>query len=166
MIIFGIDAAQQHQTLAAFFSLPDNLALTLDAENRITAASAGLLALIGVDERGVLGQPFTALLFDADRSAVAARLQEAREQAVLRVEILRKIVATQLAAGEVPPVIERVGVRVAADGVGEQLLASIRATLPTLGEEVHALVLGEDDAALVGNGLGQHGAQVGTFESQ
>lgn len=80
MIIFGIDAAQQHQTLAAFFSLPDNLALTLDAENRITAASAGLLALIGVDERGVLGQPFTALLFDADRSAVAARLQEAREQ--------------------------------------------------------------------------------------
>ncbi|WP_438438557.1 diguanylate cyclase domain-containing protein [Hydrogenophilus thermoluteolus] len=52
----------------------------MDAENRITAASAGLLALIGVDERGVLGQPFMALLFDADRSAVAARLQEAREQ--------------------------------------------------------------------------------------
>lgn len=97
---------------------------------------------------------------------IVRRVQEAREQAVLRVEILRKIVAAQLAAGEVPPVIERVGVRVAADRVGEQLLASIRATLPTLGEEVHALVLDQDDAALIGDGFGQHGAQVGAFESQ
>ena len=82
---------------------------------------------------------------------IVRRVQEAREQAVLRVEILRKIVATQLAAGEVPPVIERVGVRVASDGVGEQCLAPIRATLPTLGEEVHALILDQDNAALIGD---------------
>jgi len=44
--------------------------------------------------------------------------------------------------------------------------AAIGAALPALGEEVHTLVLGESDAALVGNGLGQHGAQVGAFESQ
>ena len=93
-------------------------------------------------------------------------MQEAREQAVLRVEVFREVIAAQLAAGEVPPVIERVRVRVAADGVGEQLLAPIRATLSALGEDVHPLVLDQDDAALIGDGFGQHGAQVGAFESQ
>ena len=56
---------------------------------------------------------------------IVRRVLEAREQAVLRVEILREVIAAQLAAGEVPPVIERVGVRVASDGVGEQCLACL-----------------------------------------
>jgi hypothetical protein len=97
---------------------------------------------------------------------IVRRVQDAREDAVLRVEELAEVVAAQLGACQVPPVIERVGIRVAADGIGQQLHPSIRATLPALGEEVHALVLGQDDAALIGDGFGQHGAQVGAFESQ
>ena len=77
-----------------------------------------------------------------------------------------EVVASKFGACQFPPVSERVGIRVAADGIGQQLHAAIGTALSLLGEEVHALVLGEDDAALVGNGLGQHGAQVGTFESQ
>ena len=38
--------------------------------------------------------------------------------------------------------------------------------LAALGQEVHALILGEDHAALSGDRLGQHGAQVGASESQ
>jgi len=66
----------------------------------------------------------------------------------------------------VPTSHRTVGIRVAADGVGQQLHAAIGAALSALGEEVHALVLGEDDAALVGDGLGQHRPQIGAFESQ
>ena len=104
------------------------------------------------------------MVADSIRSSVLCR--DACEDVFLRVEEFAEVVAAQLDARQFPPVIERVGIRVAADGIGQQLHAAIGATLPALCEEVHALVLGEDDAALVGNGLGQHGAQVGAFESQ
>src|SRR3546814_4700938 len=54
-------------------------------------------------------------------------VQDAGEYAVLRVEVLGEVVAAQLALGEEPPVIERIGIRVAADCIGQQLLASVRA---------------------------------------
>ena len=37
--------------------------------------------------------------------------------------------------------------------------------LATLGHEIHALVLDQDDAALVGRCLGEHGPKLGAFES-
>ena len=97
---------------------------------------------------------------------IVRAVQDACEDAFLRVEEFAEVVAAQLGARQLPPVVKRVGIRVAADGIGQQLHAAIGTALSLLGEEVHALVLGEDDAALVGNGLGQHGAQVGAFESQ
>ncbi len=80
MITFGNDPGAQQETLAAFFSLPDNLALTLDAEDRIVAASAGLQTLLGGPEAVVPGQSFASLLFEADRQPVQERLAEARKE--------------------------------------------------------------------------------------
>ncbi|WP_438600706.1 hypothetical protein [Klebsiella michiganensis] len=39
--------------------------------------------------------------------------------------MLCEIIATQLGSGEFPPIIERVDIRVAADGVGQQLLTPL-----------------------------------------
>lgn len=78
---------------------------------------------------------------------------------------LCEIIATQLGSGAFPPIIERVDVRVAADGVGQQLLTPLWRSLTSLGKEVDAVVLYQDDAAFVRLGLGEHGAQVGTFET-
>lgn len=79
MITWGIDPREQQQALAAFFCLPDNLALTLDANDRITAVSAGLVAQLGAPEATVVGTPFAEWLFPEDRQTVVARLTEARE---------------------------------------------------------------------------------------
>jgi len=63
MITWGIDPGEQQQALAAFFCLPDNLALTLDGENRITAVSAGLVSQLGHSEEAVVGTPFQTWIF-------------------------------------------------------------------------------------------------------
>ena len=97
---------------------------------------------------------------------VVRAVQDACEDAFLRIEELAEVVAAQFGACQLPPVIERIGIRVAADGIGQQLHPTVRAPFPALGEEGHALILGEDHAALSGDRLGQHGAQVGASESQ
>lgn len=91
--------------------------------------------------------------------------QDACEHAVPQFEMLCEIIATQLDSGAFPPIIEWVDVRVAADGVGQQLLTPLWRFLTSLGKEVDAVVLYQDDAAFVRLGLGEHGAQVGTFET-
>jgi|YNPMSStandDraft_1061717.scaffolds.fasta_scaffold00282_7 diguanylate cyclase (GGDEF)-like protein len=81
MITWGIDPGEQQQALAAFFCLPDNLALTLDGENRITAVSAGLVSQLGHSEEAVVGTPFQTWIFPDDWTTVVARLEEARDNA-------------------------------------------------------------------------------------
>ena len=63
--------------------------------------------------------------------------------------MLCEIIATQLGSGAFPPIIERVDVRVAADGVCQQLLTPLWRSLTSLGKEVDAVVLYQDDAAFV-----------------
>ena len=93
-------------------------------------------------------------------------MKEAREHAVLRVKVLREVVTAQFAVAEMPPVVEWVGVRVAANCVGQQRLAPVGVARAALGEEVHAVVFDQHGLALIGKRLGQHGPQIGDFESQ
>jgi hypothetical protein len=82
-----------------------------------------------------------------------------------KVEELAEVVAAELGARQFPPVVERIDVGVAAHGVGHGLAPPIGPALATLGHEIHALVLDQDDAALVGRCLGEHGPKLGAFES-
>src|SRR3546814_2658983 len=56
---------------------------------------------------------------------IVRAVQDACEDAFLRVEEFAEVVAAQLGVRQFPPVIERVGIRVAADGIGQQLDAAI-----------------------------------------
>ena len=66
---------------------------------------------------------------------------------------------------QLPPVIEGIDIRVAAGGIGDGLLATIGSALAALGQEVHALILDQDDAALIRHRFGEHGPQLRAFES-
>lgn len=97
---------------------------------------------------------------------VIGAVQDAREHLLVRIEELAEVVAAQLDARQFPPVIERIDIRVAANRVRNQLLALIGPALAMFGEPVHALVLDQDDAALVGDGLGQDRSKRTAFEEQ
>ncbi len=96
---------------------------------------------------------------------VVLAVQDARKHALLRIEELAEVVATERGARQLPPVVERIDIWVAAGGIGDGLQATIGSALAALGQEVHALILDKDDAALIDHGLGKYGPQVGTFES-
>ena len=66
---------------------------------------------------------------------------------------------------QLPPVVEGIDIRVAAGGIGDGLLATIEPALAALGQEVHALILDQDDAALIRRRFGEHGPQLRAFES-
>lgn len=76
-----------------------------------------------------------------------------------------EIIATQLGAGDLPPVIERVDLRIAADGVGQQLLTALWRSFTVLGKKIDAVILYQDDAAFFRLSFCKHGAQVGTFKT-
>ena len=75
---------------------------------------------------------------DTSRSLAA---QDERENAIVRIEELAEVVATELGSRQLPPVIEGIDVRIAADSVGNAFLTSIGLTLAVLGHDVHTLVL-------------------------
>ena len=89
--------------------------------------------------------------------------QDALEHTLLDVEALPEIIATEFDVRQDPPGIEIVDVRVAADGIGDELLPSVGHPFAFLGHEVHALILDEQKSAFVCDGLGDDGAQIGVF---
>lgn len=93
-------------------------------------------------------------------------VEDAGEDSIVRIKKLPEVIPAKLGAGEFPPVIEWIDVGIAANGVGQQFLLPIGCTLAELGQEIHPMILGEDEAALVSDSLGQHGTQICTFESQ
>ena len=76
-----------------------------------------------------------------------------------------ELARAEFGARQFPPVVERIDIGVAAHGVGDGLAPPIGPALAVLGHEIHALVLDQDDAALVGRRLGKHGPKLGAFES-
>jgi hypothetical protein len=82
-----------------------------------------------------------------------------------RVEELSEVVTAELVVRPPPSVVKGIDIGIAADAIGEEFLATIGPTLAAFGHEIDALILDQDDAALVGDCLGQYGPQVGTSES-
>ncbi|MCX7946607.1 MAG: GGDEF domain-containing protein [Hydrogenophilus sp.] len=78
MITFGVTDTNSQKALAAFFCLPDTLAMTLDAENRISAVSSGLLTQLGFAESELVGKRFEAFVYAEDAGVVKGRLEEVR----------------------------------------------------------------------------------------
>jgi hypothetical protein len=61
-----------------------------------------------------------------------------------------------------PPVI--INVRVAADGIGDQLSTTVGTALALIGHKIHAMILDQDDAALMSYRFGKNRPQVDAFE--
>jgi hypothetical protein len=78
---------------------------------------------------------------------------------------LTEVIAAEFAVHPRPPVIEGIDVRIAADGVSNPFPASIGPALAFLRHEIHALILGQNDAALIRHRFNEHGPQIGAFES-
>src|SRR5690606_33447481 len=72
---------------------------------------------------------------------VVLAAQDAHKHALLRIEELAEVVATERGTRQLPPVVEGIDIRVAAGGIGDGLLATIGSALAALGQEVHALIL-------------------------
>src|SRR5690606_38326904 len=96
---------------------------------------------------------------------VVLAAQDARKHALLRIEELAKVIAAEFGTRQFPPVVEAIDIRVAGGGIGDGLLATIGSALAALGQEVHALILDQDDAALIRHRFGEHGPQLRAFES-
>src|SRR5690606_16848143 len=96
---------------------------------------------------------------------VVLAVQDARKHALLWIEELAKVIAAEFGTRQFPPVVEAIDIRVAAGGIGDGLLATIGSALAALGQEVHALILDQDDAALIRHRFGEHGPQLRAFES-
>lgn len=87
-----------------------------------------------------------------------------RKNAILRVEELTEIIATKFGVRQLPPVIECIDIGVAADRVGDVLLATIGPAFTAFGHEIDALILDQDDATLIAHRFGQYEPQVGAAE--
>lgn len=96
---------------------------------------------------------------------IVRALEDERKDTFARMEELAEVIATELGTRQLPPVVERIDIRIAAHGVGDEFLAPIGPALTTFGQETHALILDEDDTTLVDHRFGEHGPQVGAVES-
>ena len=88
---------------------------------------------------------------------VALAVQDERENAIPQIEELAEVIATELCARQLPPVIEGIDVRIAADSVGEAFLAPIRSVFAEFGHEVHTPVLDLDAPALADERFDKYG---------
>ncbi|KTB95277.1 hypothetical protein AO073_15655 [Pseudomonas syringae ICMP 11293] len=83
---------------------------------------------------------------------------------ILRAKVLGEIITTQFAARFAPSIVECVDLWAEAHGIRNMLPGAIGKFLAKLGGQVHALVLRQDDMALMGAPFEQNRAQVGVFE--
>src|SRR5690606_39580047 len=97
---------------------------------------------------------------------VVLAAQDARKHALLRIEELAEVVATELGTRQFPPVVEGIDIRVATGGIGDGLLATIGSALAALGQEVHALILDQDDAALIRRRFGEDATKLRAVDTQ
>lgn len=92
--------------------------------------------------------------FAGNQLEIVIGVEDVTENAIAQIEVFGEVVTAKLDAREVVPVVEWIRIRIAPNGIREQLLTAAWKTLSMLGKPVNTLVFYQDDATLVAKRLG------------